>query len=730
MPSHIDDQPPSQILHLISRESYLPMAALINRASQSCWNGLSETVERLASISVPELPPEQTRLLPNGQPNNQSKANLDKKDALYNFANAQKADFIKLLVLLQWSKNVEEVSKTININYWLMLRRQAYWNAISSMALLKHEATGFQIPNPDLKTAAEVLSTSKVVNFPRLGYIPQRDLSDRQILRILKTLNQTLSVKLALAADLPLQLRSFRIRNGRATFNVPNEFELDVSTMGESAESPFRMVDFRFAFHPSPQIPDDLHSRIELLANTNIDRDGLKGCFDFLHELVLSYKLAEFHKQALDLSRNQWFGHMRVELIRRHLIVQYWTDRPTEKSWIEIGIASGLRKHSPVIQAPIPVLEIKWMRRSKRVDALLIRLDESVVCFEDLLRQVIAQHNTQLLDELYDKLILTPLFAKAELRLDQTISYENPEECSLTVQLSHSSDLQLKVDAVTGLIMTSPVTERSEQLQYEINRIQAVADEVVSKLLSFRCSTMETVVFAGMAGTKWQALRSFKLTQREMKSVFTGAVVRMNIFRQRQWSLVYSLAITHGTDGDIWWLLQQNTTDASKSQARYKVLRSQRIEVEQEVCSAYFDRLADYSMGLVCLQREADFLVEKQQKFELQPLPAFERRYELPEISFDLDVARPASSKQALQPSILAGVAFPSEISSSPAQNNAPQSKIKIRFGGLDSAGEKVIAIAQYENQASPAVLSYLHQSVVDADVTLDPYNHAWSLFL
>ncbi|KAK5452168.1 mediator complex subunit [Exophiala xenobiotica] len=679
------DQPPPDILDLVPKDSYLPMAALISRASQTCWNGLADMVEQLAAMQVPELPLDQTKTLPNNLPNNQTKANLDKKDRLLKFANDQKADFIKLLVLLEWSKNVDDVSKTISINFWLMDRRRAYWNAISSMALLKQDSAGFQVPNPDLKVAAEVLSKGKVAKFPTLdAYILQRDLSNKQILRLLRSLNHALSVRLALADDLPPQLSKFRIHDGRATFTVPNEFELDVSILDESVDAQFRMVDFRFSFSPAPPITDALHAEIERLANSNIDRDGLHGCYLFLHELTLSYKLAQLHKQAIDLVRSQWAGHLRVEMIRRNLIIQYWTERPSSKSWIEFGIGSGRGTNHASGEEPVPCLEIKWMRHGKKVDTLLLRQDESVLCFEDILRQVIAQHSTQHLDSIFDKLVLTPLFTSGELLVEQDTSDEDPEQCSLTIQLSRGSHLQLKLDSVTGLLVISPVSERSERLQYEINRVHNVADEIVSKLLNFRCSVMEGVVLASIAGTSWETLRAFRLTQAEIKTMFGGPVI---------------------------------ATTGSNPRPQFRGLRTQKIQVKEELSPAYFERLANYANGLISLQRNADFLRDNGEKLELASFPAFDKHYVLPELSFQLDMSKPPFAGQrrtssGMAPSISGSV-----------NATAVRKTIKVRFGGIDRATGRVLTIAQVQNGASQRVLKHLDKSMLDGDVTFESKN-------
>ncbi|KIW16088.1 hypothetical protein PV08_06139 [Exophiala spinifera] len=718
------EQAPQEILQLVPKDSYLPMATLISRASQTCWNGLVDLVGQLAEIQVPQLPPEQTKTLANNLPNNQTKPNLDKKDRLMKFANEQKADFIKLLVLLDWSKNVDQVSKTISINFWLMRRRQAYWSVISSLAFLKQDSAGFQVPNPDLKVAAEVLSKGKVNKFPTLGYVPQKDLSDKQILRLLRNLDHALSVKLSLATDLPAQLRRFRVHDGRATFTVSNEFELDVSILSEAEGAQFRMVDFRFLFSPAPSVNDALHSEIERLANSNIDRDGLNGCYMFLHELTLSYKLAEYHRQALELSRGQWAGNLRVEMIRRNLVIQYWTERHSTKSWIEFGISSGRDVEHTTGADPVPSLEVKWMRQGRKVDALQLWFDDSRLSFEDILRQITAQHSTQLLDSIYDKLILAPLFAEGELALQQDSSEDDPDECSLTMQLSRNSELSLNVDAVSGSLVVSPVSERSERLQYEINRVHNAADEVVSKLLNFRCSVMEAATLAALAGTSWKSLPAFRLTHAEIKTLFGPSVIRINLVRQVQWGLRFFLAVTHGQNEDKWWLLQRTSTTHAISQAQFQILSSQTIDVKERLSPAYFERLADYATGLICLQRNVDFLRDAKAKFDLPSFPIFEQNYALPELTFELDVSKPTFAGQlhAAQGSILPPPA------PTPAASPAPYKRIRLQFGGIDRAMGRVLTVAKIQDGASKRILQRLDKSMLGDNVSLDSKSGALTI--
>lgn len=708
------EQAPSEILQLISKDSYLPLAALVSRAAQSCWNSLATLLEQLAAIHVSEFNGDSAKPPLNGQTNNQSKANLEKKERLLQFANDQKADFIKLLVLLQWSGDVEDVSKTISINYWLMIRRQAYWDAIASLVRIKQDSAGFQVPNPDLKTAAEILSRRRALDIPTHGYIPQKDLSGKRIRHVLKSLSRMLSIRLALSGNLPPSLHRFHVHDGRATFIIPHEFEMDVSILDDHPESQFRLVDFRFSFAPAPNITDEMRSEIERFANSNIDRDGLQGCYLFLQELVLSFKLAEYHKQALELARSQWAGNLRVELIRRALVVQYWSNRQTAKSWIEIGIARG--HHQSEFSESLPLLSVRWTRHGQSVASPVLSLAQPVLNLEELLRQVIAQDSTLLIDDVYDNLNSTPLFANDDLSLEQTMSVTCPEECALTMQLSRASKLELKIDAVTGAFVISPVTEKSERLQYEINRAHGVGGEIAAKLLNFRCSVLESAVGTAMLGSNWEVLRAFKFSRSEIKSLFGGPIVRLNLFRKRHWGSDYFLAISHTHAGDQWWLLHQAKHPDSSGPGHFTVIRSQKININQKLSPEYFDRLSEYATGLICLRRNAKYLKSRNDVHDLPPFPDFEDGYKLPELSFRLDDFKPASSALT-----------PNRATTLPAKDrdkNCPQ-VVHVRFDGIDPGTNLATVIGKIQVNASVDVLRHLEKSSLDRDVSLNFNDHS-----
>jgi hypothetical protein len=124
---------PAEILELVSRDHYLPLATLINRRTKTTWHGLSRTIDALASTDVKfDNPP------PGVRPNNTSDAMQKRKERFLLYLKHQREDFVKLLVLLRWCRDyADTLPQVISINNWIALRRQAYWNACAALAGLK-----------------------------------------------------------------------------------------------------------------------------------------------------------------------------------------------------------------------------------------------------------------------------------------------------------------------------------------------------------------------------------------------------------------------------------------------------------------------------------------------------------------------------------------------------------------------------------------------------------------
>lgn len=167
-------QVPPEIGHVTF--GFLSLSTLITRLVQETFNGLTDLINEMSDLQV---------LQPGGKPSfsqsdlqvngnkavNNSHVNNSKKMLMLTFAQERRAQFIKVLVLSKWSRQAEEISKVIDLNFWLEEQKQLYANATWWMGELKRILGPIKMPNPDLKTALEVLSLGKALRLPDVRFV-------------------------------------------------------------------------------------------------------------------------------------------------------------------------------------------------------------------------------------------------------------------------------------------------------------------------------------------------------------------------------------------------------------------------------------------------------------------------------------------------------------------------------------------------------------------------------
>lgn len=154
-------QLPPEIEHVTL--GLLPLSRLLERVAQDCFNGLNELISELAdaprayqvnggvatnSTGITTAPSEEKRL------------------RWLNFASRQKDIFIKLIVLVQWSQQMDDIGKLIDLRVWLDKQRDIYVEAQRGVGELKRNLATAKVPNPDIGTALEILSMGKSTIMP------------------------------------------------------------------------------------------------------------------------------------------------------------------------------------------------------------------------------------------------------------------------------------------------------------------------------------------------------------------------------------------------------------------------------------------------------------------------------------------------------------------------------------------------------------------------------------
>ncbi|KAJ5387304.1 hypothetical protein N7509_009845 [Penicillium cosmopolitanum] len=561
-----NDSTPFELPHIT--QGFFPFGTLINRAVQQCWNDLSELITELAAIQVPHEP---SSALTNGKtPGNQSSENVHKKLRILDFAYAKRAEFIKLLVLSQWSRQAAEVSRLIDIQNFIRTRHQAYISAVQYVGEMKRDLVRAQVANPDLKTALEILSRGRVRSLPDFGYKPPKPLTAKSTLKKLRKINRIISVRLAVYDEVPHALRNYRIHDGRVTFTVPGEFELDLAVAEQTNTSQFFFVDIRFLFSPSSKIPKGrIFNELDAKVNEILHNDGLSGCFDFLHGLVLTNKISTLHRQAVDLARGAWSDSLRIELLHRILVIQYWSSRAGPKSWIEIGVQRGSRNCANGNKNQVPYLGLRWVRDGQRVNSDNISFDSTVLSLEQVLRSVIALHTSHLLATAFNTLKKSLLFASHTLSLRAQLSKTEPSDCHLDMQLTASRDLRISAEPLSGAITLSGPSSALERPDLERQHKSAI-DEMLSRVTRLRCHTAVNQIELGIKPLGLESINQRGLGV-NVSRLFPPNTLRSAFFSHQSWDRRWVVAATSSMDGDKWWLVHilVRPTDATRILAIY-----------------------------------------------------------------------------------------------------------------------------------------------------------------
>ncbi|KAL9100788.1 MAG: hypothetical protein Q9163_003884 [Psora crenata] len=587
----IVEQLPPEIEHWTM--GYVLLSRLIGRMVQETFNGIGDIINDMAEMAIPQP-------LTNGivnpanhrvggvQPGDNSQANIQKKIRLFDFANSRRAQFIKVLVLSRWARQAESVSKVIDLRIWLSQKQEDYDSAVTWMGELKRKLAAVKEPNPDIKTALEVLSLGKASWLPDLGYLPPEQLMPQQILHVLCRINTLLSIRLNLHETIPPIFRNFSISSGRVTFRVPEEFEIDLSLAGDDPCEQLYFIDFRPIFSPaSAALPTGrLRDELEARANAILSREGLQGLFDFTHNLVLTHKLTILRNQAFEMARGHWSEHLKIEPLRRSVVVQYWCDKPGGKNWVEVGLKRGkVRRLAHTDEGQrIPELALRWFRGGKEALDAKVDLRPGDLSMEYILKQIIAQHSNYAFAEMAAKLNHGLLYASGRLKLKRGKSISHPADTFLLIQLTKSKAIKVMQEPVSGRFAILPASGLNSRAEYELNRLDSPAKEGSNQLSYLRAIASQEEVETSVRQIGWEVVGPLRLNQETMQKLFPRSTQRARFYRRSSWETGWALAFTTGPDGDCWWVVELSDAKLKYEEATSKTIEPQ-LGAAYRVCS-------------------------------------------------------------------------------------------------------------------------------------------------
>ncbi|KAF2803862.1 MED14-domain-containing protein [Mytilinidion resinicola] len=583
IPASLLDLPP-EIIHITNSDAYgqdvySKVSTLLSRVVQECFLGLQELIPKMADLPVAQQPGLTNGLgnhAVNGPGNgNMHPNNIQKKILMMEFAEYHRTRFVKLLVLSAWSRRAEQVQRLIDVSSWLRDQALSYNAVVDAMGNMKREMEHATLKSPDINTALKVLATGKASWMPDMDYIPPEPLSPQEILKLWRDGNVRCALRLNIHEELPRHLKQWKIGSGRVTFTVPGEFELDVATSTEDSSGPWWFVDLRFLFSPAPEIPDSFfRATLETQANAVLSASGLSGCFDFLHNLVLTHKIAILKAQAYQLTAGNWAGSIKVEPVRRSLVVQYWTELPGKKSWIEIGIVSGKPKNGKICwKGPTPPqLSVRWFRQGLEVKESEISFDWDSLSMENMLRRVIAHHIGYMLETIRDRLVAAAR-GGSTLKTEVSTSDTEPSDCMLEVNLGTSAtSTTVLVDPVTGRFAMQPCTAISASIEQKASATPDPISFISNTIPQILCASLQTAVDKQAQLLGW-AKPFMNIRTDSIKEAIKQDVVQHTLFRARGWTQNWVLAGVFNLSGVSWWAI-----DTEPSYPGVKIKTAERIQ--------------------------------------------------------------------------------------------------------------------------------------------------------
>ncbi|BFZ58331.1 mediator complex subunit [Savitreella phatthalungensis] len=372
-----------------------------------------------------------------------------RKRRLVEYVANYRAEFAKLIVLAHWARRVAEVRTAIDVRAWLQGQKNCFDNLYAVLRFdILNQMQFAKIPSADLKTALDVLTTGTLPEL-RTGICAGRPsehdktpLADDERRKIHQTIETHLTLRLALHETIPSQFASPSISEGKATFCVAREFDLDLtstSTDVAAATYPWRFVDVRLLGpedeepHLDPRLKRDLKHAVDhvLFKARTAGSSQLEAAYRLVHDFVLAARFEQLIQLLTGLNGIELDLRIDVTPARNSFTVTYWS--------------ATLASHS---RAPSFTVERDNQTRQLRVlggiDRIVLPIDVFASTAKAIIQYVVAQHVRTLLTEIRDALHIKG----HDARIGDTAS-------ELSLVFGAGETLQVRIEPIKGQFQVS-----------------------------------------------------------------------------------------------------------------------------------------------------------------------------------------------------------------------------------------------------------------------------------
>ncbi|SCV02258.1 LAMI_0G17326g1_1 [Lachancea mirantina] len=411
--------------------------------------------------------------------------------------------FLRIYVLIKWCRTIKcnNFSTMIDLLNWF---RGSNMGVNSCIWALKNNLVSMadaKLPNPDLATALEVLTLGRpnlsTYNL-RLSGEDERTGSStskippKLILKKLHDLNTILSIKISLA-DIPEEFHHYTVKDGRVIIRVENEFELELSTINQSA--PFFFVDLRLLFKENLPLNK---FRMEKVINEVLFKNSnpLASVYLLLHNYVQTLQIYMIHVELQDLeSKGKYSGG--------NLIHNYdsKTNCITLKYWLQSRLSNKCTALVGVEQASNTiVLKTELLRKTEGSGPMPNCYTNLLGNMENVLNEITFNHSQVIKSDL----ISTGVFEEDDENVDVFL-FQVP---TTSVAIA---PIQLKINLISGVFYAKNPSPLLLFYMHQINN-SSNTQELIYALGRLKLDKISQVLRNMFEKTGWVCNRVIKLS--------------------------------------------------------------------------------------------------------------------------------------------------------------------------------------------------------------------------
>ncbi|XP_069951708.1 mediator of RNA polymerase II transcription subunit 14-like isoform X2 [Cherax quadricarinatus] len=174
------------------------------------------------------------------------KSDMEKKVDIVQYAQRTRQLYVRLLALVKWAASASKVDKCCHIMALLEKQNSLFTDTADKLYhMTKENLVRARLPHFHIPAAVETLTTGSYDRLPltiRQRILPPEPVTALERKQTLARLEQIIQHRLV-TSELPPQMRTSRIENGRVRFTVEHEFEVSLTLMGDSPSEPWRLLE-------------------------------------------------------------------------------------------------------------------------------------------------------------------------------------------------------------------------------------------------------------------------------------------------------------------------------------------------------------------------------------------------------------------------------------------------------------------------------------------------------